>query len=479
MFETGLLLLLKALLLNILIPLIPWMIFIFILFGAKYKWFILYFISWFIWVWVVSFGLFNLAFIHFWVSIIEYFIILAVLIVVFIWKILIYKQKLSEYTESLKINLNIYSDIWTDFQKQSRTTKGFIISLFIYSILFVLFSFFTTISFPSYSDDSFGNWNMPAVNILYDGWVKMTWPQTEILWRWRLGYPIYIPIYKALISSVFWWWNDIYIKLFQFLAFAIFCKFIFVATFEEKKDTLLSMIPVWLICWLPLMYFHIIDSYLDIPCWIYSILSIYYLYKYLQNSDFKDFSLWLLFWFILSYIKNDWFVVYLAWILIAFAIILFKSWRVKSFFQEFKKRDNIITTIFNTLFFFIPFFALKSYLNLGWNQAAGQQTWAWLTSMHSEIFWIFPEIFFNEDNFSLILIILWVMTYFYIKKKSYKDNSLNFLVLAFLMIFLILIAVFLFTENFLFALNQTTINRVFTVAFIIILSFSGLILKND
>lgn len=63
-----------------------------------------------------------------------------------------------------------------------------------------------------------------------------------------------------------------------------------------------------------------------------------------------------------------------------------------------------------------------------------------------------------------------MVAFAYIYKK--RDMRTLLLLLTPIIIFIIFVLVFLLTENYIFAMNQTTINRVFTMSFVILLAFT-------
>ncbi len=479
MFETSFLLFLKHLFINIFIPFIPWLIFLWIFYGSKIKWILLYLLSRFIWVWLVAFSLLNIQFIHFWVWIVEYLIILWILIIIFLLKIFLKKQNIKDYINTLKLK-NIFPELKASYENLSLTEKVFTLILSAFSIYFICMSGIFNFNLPTYADDSFWNRDKPAYNIYTDWWIKLFWDENEILWRWRLWYPIHIPAYKALISHFAWWVNDIYFNTWQRLVFLFGLIFIFSITFDNTKNIFKSILPIWLICCLPLVFFHSFEWYMDLPSIIYCIICVRLFYKYLEDKDFDYLSLWLLSWFIISYIKNDGFVVYLPGLLFGlFVVLCFKKELWQTIKGLFKDKNNLRKTIWYFIYFFIPFLLVKAIHWLGFNQAVWEISWIWLSSnIHREIFSQFPHIFFKMDNFNVILIVLLFIFIFLISKKRRKENKSLFLY-TWIAVFLILIVVFLFTEAYTFVMNQTTINRVFTTSFILILWFSWLLLNDE
>lgn len=478
MFETSFFLFLKYLLLHIFIPFIPWLLFLRIFYGNKFRWILLYLLSRFVWVWVVAFSLLNIQFIHFWVWIIEYLIILWMLLLVFVTKVFVKKQPIKDYIDTLRLK-NILPKIKDLYKSLSLTEKIFTLILSGFSIYFLCISGIFNFNLPTYADDSFWNRDKPAYNIYTDWGIELFWGEREILWRWRLWYPIHIPTYKSLISDFAWWINDIYFNTRQWLVFLFWMLFMFSVTFDKTNNIFKSILPVWLILWLPLVFFHSFEWYMELPSIIYCIICVRLFYKYLEDKDFDYLSLWLLFWFIISYIKNDGFVVYFPGLLIALFVVLCLKKNLRITIKWlFKDKNNLFKSIWYFVYFFIPFLLVKIIHGLWFNQAAWETSWIWLSNnIHREIFSQFPHIFFKMDNYNLVLIILLFILVLFIIKKQRKDNKSLFLYSS-LAIFLILIAVFLFTDNYRFVMDQTTVNRVFTTSFILLFWFSGFLLSD-
>lgn len=473
MFETSFLLWLKHLFLNVIIPLVPGILFLWLFFGKKLNGMLLYILSWFVGVGVIAFSMFNLQFVHFGIGAGEYLFIVWLLLASFVGKIFFKKISFNEYLATLKIK-NIFSEIKHSYSQLSKVEKIFTWIIAILWLWFVIVTFVRVTHFPTYGDDSFGNRNGPAYNIYIDWWVHINWDSSQILWRGRLGYPIYIPIYKATLSHIVWVFDDVYINMWQWFVFLWIVLFVFTITFFKTKNIFYSLLPVWLIISLPLVFFHAWEWYMELASAAYSVLTIWALWKFLEEKEFNYITLALLLWFILSYIKNDGFIVYLPWILIAFFIVLISQKTfgkmLKGFFAD---RYTILLSWFFFVFFFLPFLIIKNYYHLWFNQAAWAESWAGISSsIHWEIFNVFPSIFMKLDNFNVILIPLLFIVWFIIHYRKTLKQSTKFLVYAPLCIFVILLLVFLLTENYLFALNQTTINRVFTVVFVLSFSFS-------
>lgn len=479
MFETSFLLLIKALLYNILLPLIPGILFLWIFFGTKIKGMLLYLLWRFLWTGVVAFSLFNLQFVHFGIGVPEYLLVLAVLIVSLVIKLIWQKLPISHYLATLRVS-NILPYIQQSFVWLSRGKKIFTLVLAACWAVFLIASFLHTSNFPTYADDSFGNRNGPAYNIYQDGWVKLFWDTTEILGRGRLWYPIYIPLYKATISQFMWGFYDIYINMWQRLAMFALLMFVFVVTFSTTKNIFYTLLPIGLIVSLPLVFFHATEWYMELPCAIYSVLTLWALWKFLENKEYDYIWLALLFGFMLAHIKNDGLLWYFAGIFITFCglLIITKQWW---WFLRwlFGKMSVVWSSVFYFFFFFLPFLVIRYINNLWLNPVAINEWWIWFSQItHWDMFSVFKPIFLDINNYNVILIVVALMVVFaYIYKK--RDTRTLLLLLTPIIIFIIFVLVFLLTENYIFAMNQTTINRVFTMVFVILFSFSGILFYND
>ena len=475
MFESSFPLAIKAILINILVPLIPGILFLWIFFGTKLKGILLYILARAVGTGVVAFSLFNFQFIRFWIGMGEYFVIIGILLAIFIVLLYIKKLAVKEYLNTLKIHSK-RSEIKESYTSINKIQKVFFRGWTILGLGMILLSLIRTTNLPTYADDSFFNWNGPTLNIYHDGGVKMFGDKTEILGRGRLGYPIYIPIYKAVISDFMWWFNDIYINLRQCLAFLALLLFVVKITRDKTKDIFYTILPVIGICWLPLVFFHAGEWYMELPSAVFSVLTIRAFYEFLEKKDYSYIALGVLLWSILWQIKNDGFVVYLPWILISFLIILLIRKNLSEFFTWFAKSiKNLWSSIFYVVWFLLPFLLIRMVNHIWLNPVATNEWWVGISKVvHREIFSQFPPIFMQMDNYNVALILLFVLVMIYIKNIKHKSNN-AMLLLSWWLIILIFVLAFLLTENYIFVMNQTTVNRVFTMCLLIPMSFIWII----
>ena len=477
MFDTSFFLFLKALLINIFLPLIPGVLFFWLTMWNKIKWINFYLVSWFLWIWMLSYSIFNLQFFYSSITIISYFLVVFILILLYLVKIYFSKVSFLEYFKCLRIN-SPFLKIINSFKNLKKWQKIFWIIMFLFIFFSGLISLLYTSNFPSYADDSFWNWNASSINIYYDKWIKLFWDKTEILWRWRIWYPIFFSIYKAMFSQFFWSWNDIFIKQFQWLIVYLGLLFIFSISFERTKSIFYALIPCTLILWLPLTFFHSVESYMELSSTFYTIFCLYYLFLFLETRDYQFLTLWTIFWLILSNIKNEWLIVYLPWVIIPFFGYIILKWEFKIFFISlFRSKIESLKIWLLILYYFIPFLIVRLVNNLSLNPVWKTATDVWITKIHSEIFPVMPVIFFNEDNYNIFPILI-ILCFIFIYQNRKKIYILDFWpIIPWLVIFTIFFVVFLITDNYKWVLDQTTVNRVFTTSFIIFWAFSSIVIS--
>jgi hypothetical protein len=408
----------------------------------------------------------------------EYFTIVGILLVAFIAIMYFKKVAIKEYFKTLKMHCKI-SEIKESYVSINKIQKIIVRWGAILGLGMILLSLIRSTHLPTYADDSFYNRNGPALNIYQDGWVKMFGEKTEILGRGRLGYPIYVPMYKAVISDFMWWFNDTYINLRQCLAFLALLLFVIKITRDKTKNIFYTILPVIGICWLPLVFFHAGEWYMELPSAVFSVLTIWAFWKFLEEKDYSYVALWILLWSIVWQIKNDGFVVYFPWIVISFLIILWMRKHLSEFFSWWvKSTKSLWSSVFYVIWFLLPFLIIRAIHHIWLNPVATTEWGVGISKVvHREIFSQFPPIFTQLDNYSVVLIPISLIIYvLYMQRKNL--NKL-FLALSWWAIFVIFTLAFLLTENYMRVMNQTTVNRVFTMCFLMILAFSGILLHKQ
>ncbi len=465
MFASSLSLLLAHLGAYIILPLIPGIIAAWILIGRRHKGWLFYLISWFVGVGVLSYGLFLLQFVRFGIDRLAYAILLIALLVILVVRVALTKTSRKELFGTLCFGKHtIVRKVQTKWHAWSAAI------LIIYILAFVGVTFFFVTHFPSYADDAFGNRHLPVMNILYDGGVKIFGAAGEILGRARLGYPIMIPTMQAFISNVAGGYNDIYINLFPWLSVTLFLLFIGIYTYQKRRHLLSALVAPALIISLPLIFLHTTQGYMDLLSAIYTSLAIIALYEWLQEDGHaNDLILWATFLSIVSYVKNDWFVVYMIGTVLALGIY-FLAHRKTALekLHAFKKPRVWISLAGLVAFFIVPFTVLKSYYHLWFNQAAGADSGLGLTSsIHREIFPAIWHTIWSMNNYSVGPLLFLLIAVVVIVRHKKMSKQVQFLLLAPAVILGIFLLVFLLTENYKFVIDQTTVNRVFTMVLVI------------
>lgn len=471
MFTSGWGALVVALLVNILIPLIPWILCMRLCFWTKRNGWLLYLISRFVWVGVIAHFLFTSQLVRFSVGVGQYVLLLALLLGALGIKLFVTKKSVRTYMSSLAIS-GTGMQLWKSFQDLTSGYKLVTVWLLISILRFLGNAFVFTTHFPTYADDSFWNWNKPIVNILHDGGVHLFGDKEVILARGRLGYPIHIPMYKSFLSELLGGYNDIYTDLFQRLSVFFVICFLGCVTWKKTKNIFWSLLPGALIISLPLVFLHTVESYHDLPVTLYAVLTAYFFFVYIDENDFDALGLGVLLTTIMANIKIEWLLMYAAAVVCSVLVILFVQGTLYARVRElFKKSDELMRLGAYLLFFLLPFQLVRISHGLGLNPSSLETGEVLDSSVHREIFGTFKAIFLEADNYGVALLLLVVITTFFRPSLKKKEYTTLYFFLVPVMLFVFFTLVFLLTNNYQWVLNQTTVNRVYTMVFVILFAF--------
>ncbi|HMY80344.1 MAG TPA: hypothetical protein PK048_00685 [Candidatus Absconditabacterales bacterium] len=349
----------------------------------------------------------------------------------------------------------------------------------ILTMIFILLTGIHHASFPNYGDDAFGNRQHPATNIYYDNGITMIGNTEEILGRGRLGYPIHIPLFNAQLHDMAGSRNHLYTDFWQRIGYIGVLLLSFLFVYQRTGKLFNALLGPICMSALPLVYFHVIDGYMELPSIYFTIIACMLFVDYLETKQRSYLLLSLLFVMFLPNIKNDGLIVYATGVIIAMIITL--GWKeCRKEYQHNLIRKNVLQVFIGGIFIFIPFALIKIIYGLGYNQAQGANSGIGISStFHPEIFSIIPGLFYKFGNFGLIgLLFIWII--YNIGKSSknslstYGGRGRGFILLTCLILFIIINIVFYMTDNYQFVMNQTTVNRIYTNIFMILCCFIGL-----
>ena len=208
----------------------------------------------------------------------------------------------------------------------------------------------------------------------------------------------------------------------------------------------------------------------------YSVLAIRAFWKFLEEKNYGYVALGILLISILAQVKNEGFVIYMPGVVIWFLIVLALQKRVKEFFKGlFKDKKNVWSSIGYVVYFMLPFLVIRMVNGLGLNPVSWAPTAGKI--FHPEVFNVLGPIFVKQDNYNIILWILFVLG-ITVAWKSLKKKNIWMPIISAIIIFGWFALTFFFTENYQWALTQTTINRVFTMCFVVILAFIWIIMNS-
>lgn len=328
--------------------------------------------------------------------------------------------------------------------KYSFSFKHIPLFVIAWFILFrIFFSFFEAINIPSYFDDEKGNWNLKSKIIYYDQaiWIDKNDDNTYLWWSWHKEYPLGFILYKTYITQFLWYWDDSVTALIHplFFYFAIS-----VIIFWLMQSWPMRIITLYMVTSIPLVSWHAGVSYFDL--FIATELTlIYFLFIRFTETKNKTY-LHLIVWVAVLTLntKNEW------WVLIFPSLLPILYFIIKGkVFSHLKDWWYVLIPFLLT----VPHLIFRAVYHLSFNPHSKSASYWW----HGEWVTLLKEYFFSGWSYNIfwyILLILLITSY-----KRYTVGALRYVFMSLFFLFIIILLVFLFTNNFQFLLDQTTIHR--------------------
>lgn len=353
--------------------------------------------------------------------------------------------------------LNYRKDIWKRllppaFRMPEFTKRDLIVIPFLLLILFkVFFSFFNSVNVPSYFDDEKGNWNIKSKTIYNVGIIStVSTDEAYLGGGGHKGYPLNFTLYKVYVADFMGTWDESYTNLITFIIFNLVVLLV-ILSFPNRT---LGIIAGYLIYSIPLIVWHSGTAYYDLVYASFYLLSIMFFMRYVEKQD----NIFLILIGILLYsaifTKNE------GMILVTPSILL---WLGYYLFRENALKKLLYVAI--PMSFIIPHMIFRWIYNLPFNPMEEGAKYGF----HSDSFQLFFTYFTQWGSYNIFWYVFLIVTIFFFRdlmKEKYRGIILSIGSLMFA-----IFAVFSFTNNYQFLLDQTTINRTLLVVMMSILYF--------
>jgi hypothetical protein len=263
-------------------------------------------------------------------------------------------------------------------------------------------------------------------------------------------------MYKTYITQFLGYWSDSLTALIH----PIFFYFsIFLIVFGLTKSWPMRTVMLYLVSSIPLVSWHAWVSYYDLIIATELSLIYYFFYRYSETKN--TIYLHIIVWIALLALntKNEW------------AILVFPSLLPLFYFlikEKIVRNAKEWFWLFAPFLLAIPHMIFRVMYNLSFNPHSSTASYGY----HSEALLLLKQYFFEGWSYNIfwyILPVLLILSY-----KKIFHGAFRYIFTSILLFFLIALSVFLFTNNFQYLLDQTTIHRtllIFIVPMMLFLVF--------
>jgi len=364
--------------------------------------------------------------------------------------------------KALKLNLSS----WIKIERFKWYETGLLV-LILSRVAFVLFE---NLIKPVISVDAFANWSFRAKVFFVENSLLLDPGNNYFLGGGAVFYPLNIPLMQTWIFNVLGYWNDELSKII-FGLFFIALLIIFYGSIKRLASRPVALLSTYLLTTLPLLVHHATIEYADFPLCVYFTASALFLLNYFESNDKKHFYISALLIGIGTWTKTEG----LPLLLINLIVLCVFYVRSKTEITSFVK--NILSYLTIALIFKIP--------------------WAILSLVYHV-----PKSVYQEIQYEKALVNLYrlpvIINYFYNKMLFYGNWNIAWFVFVVVLIFsfsrlkelrafysLLYVVLFLsafsfmyyITENYVWLLDGTTLNRNILIIMPLVIYFIAINLK--
>ena len=340
-----------------------------------------------------------------------------------------------------RVNLAVLLSFNYKFWRHIKVKEAIVIFLIIIQILFI---FSNALARPTVVYDSVAMWTMKAKTLFTENQVNFNPDSpTYLSSSHHRNYPWHVPLMSYWLFNVLGEFNDLLVNLI-FVSYFICLLIVCYCFIKEYISKFYSLIFVFFLSSMPLVFYHGFNAYADLTLSFYVLISFVYLFKWLEAQESRYLVYSGIFSGIACFVKNEAIIFIIASLLIiALNIVISRNWQ---------RAKHLFHYVFFVILSILPWLVFKATHNLD-------------ISNVKEGFGFYPDVLkslfgalFTSNSWNIwwfIVIISIIVNFKNIIKN--KELILGWLFLFFSLAgFLIL---YLFTEEYQYALNNTAISR--------------------
>ncbi|MDA2922809.1 glycosyltransferase family 39 protein [Patescibacteria group bacterium AH-259-L07] len=342
----------------------------------------------------------------------------------------------------------------------------FLILIIIFEIGFVVLE--STLR-PVMQFDALSNWAWKAKVLFYQPYEFFNKTSDLFLGGGSAhpNYPFFLPMIMAGIYYLFGNVDDALVGLLFALHFVILIVFMYISLrwFVSRSRSLLFTA---MLSTIPLLSYHGLSAYADLPLTLYFSIAALFLFKYMSVSQSRKSDLVVagIFAGLITWIKLEGLMLSA----VLFMVFILYVWRTNyRSLTSIGKQCAFFVGPF--LILFLPWFVFKLYFGLSYSNVDGPL----FTGFHPEVVINFFQQVFISNSFHLWPGIFLIMLLFKARKAfSYPYTYILFMIFGVISAYLI---IYVFTPSYEFALDGTVIGRNMLTIVPLSIFFAGLLLS--
>lgn len=351
-----------------------------------------------------------------------------------------------------------YSFVLPSDYRPSIYGTAFMALMVIFISAKLIFVFYEGFNRPIVSHDAWWNWSSGAKVFFYNKGLILDTADEHFFgrgYRSFLGYPLLNPLSQVWVSLVYGDFHESMGKAWVSVLFGGTLGLVYF-TMRREAGRLRSFIPVFLLSASPLLTYHALDAYADLPLAFYVLSGSVLLWRYLEEGDIRTLSLSGLMFSIGAFTKNEG-VVYLA---AAGTALLIHSIAGKKLGWR-----GLFWFFLSASVYLAPWIIFKGYYDIGYGHGAGtgvgigDETGAftWTERIHTEVIGIFLKELFFTVNHALIFPFLAVLSV--ICFKTIVWSNIKYLYMILFSIVAVLLLAYTLTPDYQYVINRAASNR--------------------
>ncbi len=358
----------------------------------------------------------------------------------------------SQYSLKQVLNISSFSDKITSIYRVSRVQSFFVLLIAGWILLKFFFAIYEGGTWPVFAWDSLENWSSGAKYFFYVKGLMLDHGSEHFFgkgYRTFLNYPLHIPLMQVWVSVCLGNINEAYMKYWNVVYFIGVVSLVYFAVRREASQVI-AILAAFFLSSVPLLTYHAIDAYADLPLGYYALATAICFRRYMEKSEKQrdeNYGLLVLigiFSALCMWTKLEGILFVLAFSATLLLYLLMKRSSFRSFIKSLSFYSLPIGIIGISWFTFLTLNGVKGRSILAFG-------------LHFEVIPVILKQIFFSANFNIIFLFFPVIILLGIRTILHSD--LKYLLAPLLAIMVMFLFIYITTNNYIFAMNLTAVNR--------------------